>query len=716
MHIEWLSLKNIRYLDDQEMDFRTGQSQLRKWNFLPMDRATVTLLRVLALTGLGRLHAQFLAQRFPPRLPARASAPALIEFIQVRHAPQERGLASPARRHLCWQVSRHGQSITACRPRAPVRDPSVLLASPPQGRSNRGWLLLGYAKAIQAQRGTDRFAIYPDQRLTRCAGLFSATVRLTDPVAFIQRLYHKARFRDGRARALLARLSTDLQPWLGWDLADTPPTTERFKTRWQATAAPRRAAVTVALDMVRHALDASAKLDDDDPLQSPGVVLLHQIETWCPPADLPRFLTLLDDWFPRMQFFVALSPAGQRRSPARLATQQLALPVPKPRPPPVPPPRWPRQKVALIDVDGSLPNLALMKLCRHFKSQGRQVGLVRGVAQLPRADTVLASCVFHSPGSERRLAALRRHYGEDLQLGGSGVDLRLRLPPEIEALTPDYTLYPELGGRAIGFLTRGCPRRCPFCVVPLKEGPPRRVSDLDALLQGRQQLILLDDNLLAHADGVACLEEMARRNLAVNFNQTLDLRLLTPASAALLRRIRCANVSFTRRVLHFSLNDTRHLDQMQQCYTLLQTSRRDNVEFVCMYGCNTSLAEDVARFRFLRALPGAYVFVQQYQPVPVSAAPDLSRLFDDQADSLMDELVRIIFPQNMKSMEKYYRWLAIQYARQRGRIHARLIETLFRYNGRDRMGGLLQRLQEYAKQASRHTSTSSKSPPHCPMS
>jgi len=57
---------------------------------------------------------------------------------------------------------------------------------------------------------------------------------------------------------------------------------------------------------------------------------------------------------------------------------------------------------------------------------------------------VLASCVFHTPVSARRVEVLQRHYGSALQLGGSGVDLRLRLEPDIEALAPDYSLYPEL--------------------------------------------------------------------------------------------------------------------------------------------------------------------------------------------------------------------------------------------------------------------------------
>ena len=77
-----------------------------------------------------------------------------------------------------------------------------------------------------------------------------------------------------------------------------------------------------------------------------------------------------------------------------------------------------------------------------------------------------------------------------------------------------------------------------------------------------------------------------------------------------------------------------------------------------MYGFNTSLTAHEA-FRFC-ALPGAYVFMQRYQPVPGGPSADLSRLFDERADGLLDELVRIVFTQNMKSMETYYRWLALQ--------------------------------------------------------
>jgi hypothetical protein len=697
MHIERLRVQNARHLDDREHDFTIEPGRLRKWNLLPAGHSSLALLRALALAGLGRRQVQWFAQQPLPLPAAHRDRPVQVEFVQVRHAPQERGAASPARRHLGWRVN--GGGGFSALPIAVLRglDPATQPGRPEQGKSGVGRLLLAYGNRIRPHAGTDGFDFHPDQRLKRCGGLFDQKARVTDPVAFLQRLRHKSIHRAGRARALLDRLSAELTDWLGWEVDRSLGPKGDFEARWLAVPAPRRSPMIVALDMARHALDVSLRLDDPDPLRQPGVVLLDRPDIWCEPARQARFFQLLDAWFPKLQFFVALSPPGRRRFPTRLCEHGIKIPAPHPRRRATPLRRLPRGTVLLVDVDGTLPNLALMKLSRHFKAQGHGVALARGVKALPQADTVLASCVFSTAPSAKRLEIVRGRYGGDLQVGGSGVDLRLRLSPEIEALTPDYSLYPELDDRALGFLTRGCPHRCPFCVVPVKEGALRQVSDLDTLLQGRPKLILLDDNLLAHPAALDLLEEMARRDLAVNFNQTLDLRQLDPESARLLRRIRCSNPGFTRRNYYFSQNDARHLEVVRERYALLQTTSRDNAEFVCMYGFNTSLAEDVERFRFLRSLPGAYVFVQRYRPVPGGPAPDLSRLFDERADALLDELVRIIFPQNMKSMETYYRWLALQYAAQRGRIHHRLVETLFRYNGRPRMSGFLHCLEELTK-------------------
>jgi hypothetical protein len=212
------------------------------------------------------------------------------------------------------------------------------------------------------------------------------------------------------------------------------------------------------------------------------------------------------------------------------------------------------------------------------------------------------------------------------------------------------------------------------------------VSDLDTLLAGRRKLILLDDNILAHPKAVDLLEEIATRHIQVNFTQTLDFRMLDRRKAALLRQIKCSNLRFTRSVYHFSLNNNKGIKQLARKYKMLQFTPQDNVEFICMYGYNTTLAEDVSRFRFLRSLPGAYVFVQRYQPVLGGPPTAPITFFDENADELIDELVGIVFTQNMKSMEKYYRWVSKRYAETFGRLNKNLVDTIFKYNDRARKG------------------------------
>jgi len=396
----------------------------------------------------------------------------------------------------------------------------------------------------------------------------------------------------------------------------------------------------------------------------------------------------MDTLLPHTQFLITLDQSSRKAFPGILSFRTCKLPSPEnqPRKPLL---QLPRKAALLVDLDSRLPNLALMKLSRFFKDQRRKVFLVRRDARLAGVEHVYASGVFSTSCTLDRLSKLRKFYGDALIAGGTGIDVSLRLPAEVEALPADYNLYPELGDRAIGFLTRGCPFKCPFCVVPAKEG------GIDNLVTDRRRkLILLDDNILAHPNAKIFLEEMARRKLTVNFNQTLDLRFVDRDIARLLLRIQCSNVRFTRRVYHFSLKDNRDLGEVRRKYEMFGFTPRDNVEFMCMYGFNTTLAQDVERFRFLRSLPGAYVFVQHYRPLPDGRPADLERFFDERADALIDELIRIIFPQNMKSMEKYYRWISMLYAEKFSRPHMTLVDTIFRYNQRERRGYYLAALRD----------------------
>ncbi len=588
-----------------------------------------------------------------------------------------------------------------------TRDLSLVPSHIPARKINIGarpsaYLLLAYGSGYRpGPRGEDFEFTDPLFRRTRFHSLLLQNAPLTHPVDFIHRLRYKG-IRWGRMpsgnvlRALCVQLSKQLNiPTDSWSDVDAD-----MGDAWNRLPPWQQRAVLPILDMARHMMDAFPR--SATPLEMPGVVLMDQPETFCPFECFKNYLTLLDRLFPRLQFILSVGAHALERFPSSFRQQRLLLPdeeKPQAKSRSV---RLPRDTILLIDVDGRLPNLALMKLCTHYRQKGHTVRLGKRDCFLDGPDRVYASTVFYSPLSQRRNRRLRQHYGDKLTLGGTGEDIASRLPDTVETLRPDYTLYPELGDRGIGFITRGCPFTCPFCVVPPKEGGPHQVSDLDALLErGRlKKLILLDDNILSHPDADRFLWEMAEQNVMVNFTQSLDLRLVNWERARVIRRIQCANTRFTRSNFHFSLNHNRNMDRLARKYRLFDFKSRDNVEFLCMYGFNTTLEEDVDRFRFLRSLPGAYVFVQKYLPIKGGPPPDTLDFFGADPDPLIDKLAGIVFTQNMKSMENYYRWVSRRYAETYGALHMGLVDTIFRYNHRHKKGEYIASLAGTKKEQS----------------
>jgi hypothetical protein len=462
-----------------------------------------------------------------------------------------------------------------------------------------------------------------------------------------------------------------------------------FREQWQKLNPWQKKLVVPIIDAVRHIMDASPH--DLKPLDREGVIIFASPEESCREDMFTHWIEVLDRLFPNIQFIISSHKELIEKIPVHVLAKGLKVPRHEENTRPSSfsiLSRLKKDTVLLLDVDGRIPNPALMKLSTFIKKQGRNVVLARHekwcTINPKDIDEVYASCIFNFSHSLRRTERLRKRFGVALILGGSGVNLKRRLPNEIEQLPADYDLYPELSDRAIGFITRGCPGKCPFCIVPEKEGPPKQVSTLDDLLRGRQKLILLDDNILAQEKADNFLAEMAMKGIQVNFNQTLDIRFVDKERARLLKKIRCSNYNFTRNNYYFSLNGVDNLELVRRNYELFNFRCKDNVQFVCMYGYNTTLEEDVERFHFLRKLPGAYVFVQEYRPIIGREKPLQRQFFNDRTDELIDRLIRIIFPQNMKSMEQYYRWLNRLYYTTFGKLHAGLVNTIFRYNQRDR--------------------------------
>lgn len=188
-------------------------------------------------------------------------------------------------------------------------------------------------------------------------------------------------------------------------------------------------------------------------------------------------------------------------------------------------------KVGLLPVDSNYPNLALMKLSSYHKSIGDRVEWYN---ELDHYDKVYMSKIFsYTPD-------YCYYINCDVEKGGTGYDVRKVLPDVIDKTQPDYSIYPSIDKRtAYGFLTRGCPNKCKWCVVPLKEGNIRPYMDVEEIsIEGRKNLILMDNNILASDYGLQQIEKIVRLGLKVDFNQGLDARLVTEDIAKLLAKVK----------------------------------------------------------------------------------------------------------------------------------------------------------------------------------
>lgn len=207
-------------------------------------------------------------------------------------------------------------------------------------------------------------------------------------------------------------------------------------------------------------------------------------------------------------------------------------------------------RIGLIDVDShKFPNLALMKLSAYHKLMGDSVEWYTPFGE--RYDVVFMSKVFSfTPDYDLCI-------NSDLVVqGGTGYCITLEngkevfdkgcdfLPQHIEHIYPDYSLY-NITDTAYGFLTRGCPRGCEFCIVGKKEGKVSyKVANLSEFWNGQKNIVLCDPNILACKDWKDLFQQLIDSKAYVDFNQGLDIRLMTEKKAEMLNQIKIKEIHF----------------------------------------------------------------------------------------------------------------------------------------------------------------------------
>jgi len=199
--------------------------------------------------------------------------------------------------------------------------------------------------------------------------------------------------------------------------------------------------------------------------------------------------------------------------------------------------------IGLIDVDGfgnkkrktvAYPNLALAKISAWHKSQGDTVDWVSPLFAEQYDIVYMAKVFSFSPDYVFPINA------KTIIKGGTGYDIHSQLPAHIDNTQPDFSIYNDIpNDTSYGFLTRGCPNKCFWCVVPRKEGTIRPYWDVDKVANGHKNLVLMDNNFLASGEyAVQQLDKIIQRGYRIDFNQALDARLVTDEFAQRLAKIK----------------------------------------------------------------------------------------------------------------------------------------------------------------------------------
>lgn len=305
-------------------------------------------------------------------------------------------------------------------------------------------------------------------------------------------------------------------------------------------------------------------------------------------------------------------------------------------------------RIGLIDVDGHhkkkkwgctvYPNLALGKLARWHTEQGDMVEWAEPYHLFNEEpyDVIYASKVFNF-SKDVDISAYRY---KELVKGGTGYDVHSQLPDEVDLLQPLYSIFDYLPtDTAYGFLTRGCPNKCSWCVVPKKEGMIRPYMDIEEIaIEGRRNVVLMDNNILAAGDyAKEQLEKVIRLGLHIDFNQAMDARLVTPEFAELLGRCKWIGGR-----IRFGCDTTPQIAQCERAMSLINAAgfRGDYFLYTMIGGPLASFTESYDRitywwhrlqnFRQTHEGRAVYAYAQPYRD-PINPNHDIPQWQKDMA-------------------------------------------------------------------------------------
>jgi hypothetical protein len=288
--------------------------------------------------------------------------------------------------------------------------------------------------------------------------------------------------------------------------------------------------------------------------------------------------------------------------------------------------------VLLVKSRGSIDYipLGLLKASTYFKSQGHDVCYLDGqtawfTSYEPDLICIASLFTWDITNTVQAIKNLQRQYpSAEIMVGGIGATLltnnilketgvkpKAGLVPEWEKHKPDYGLIPELN-TSIGYTTRGCPNKCPFCMVNKLEPTFQEIDGWEILIDdSKPKIVLWDNNFLAssldHFNNVMnVLESHAKQ---VDFNQGLDATLFNEYHAERFSNIRI-------QPLRFALDRKAQIPHIKRSVLLaneygIPSSR---IHIYALYNYKDTLDDAMERCEIIHSL-GCTPFPMRYKPL-----------------------------------------------------------------------------------------------------
>lgn len=289
-------------------------------------------------------------------------------------------------------------------------------------------------------------------------------------------------------------------------------------------------------------------------------------------------------------------------------------------------------QIGLIDVDnwnnlkGCFPNLPLMKLSAWHKEQG---DLVEWYDPSKHYDLVYMSKVFSFTNEP-----FEEIHADQVVKGGSGYAIQLidgkevfdqkkhsNLPDHIEHIFPDYSLY-GITNTAHGFMSRGCPRGCFFCHVKAKEGcKAYKVADLNEFWNGQKNIELYDPNTLACPEWKDILQQLIDSKANVDFNQGVDIRLMTDEKCEMLMQMKIKHIHFAWD----RYQDKEFVVPKLQRFKEMTGWSRDKVTVYILTNYDTTMEQNLERVTTCREL-GFNPYIMRYDKEHIPRGSEINKL------------------------------------------------------------------------------------------